>query len=194
MMGDTFKYVASVAGAYNITAEDTALAIGLMANRGIKASQAGTALRNVFSRLATDAGASAESLGALGIVKEMGVDFYDAEGKVRDLSEFLPELRGKWRDLDPQTAAEYAKKIAGMYGMSGFLGLMNATDEEVAQLQEDIANRAGAAQTMMDTIIDNRKEARAKKDWATSDLIRDELAKYDIVLKDGKEGTTWSKK
>ncbi|MBP5727681.1 MAG: phage tail tape measure protein, partial [Clostridia bacterium] len=155
MMGDTFKYVASVAGAYNITAEDTALAIGLMANRGIKASQAGTALRNVFSRLATDAGASAESLGALGIVKEMGVDFYDAEGKVRDFSEFLTELRGKWRDLDPQTAAEYAKKIAGMYGMSGFLGLMNATDEEVAQLQEDIANRAGAAQTMMDTIIDN---------------------------------------
>ena len=47
---------------------------------------------------------------------------------------------------------------------------------------------------LMQTIIDIRKEARAKKDWATSDLIRDELAKYDIVLKDGKDGTTWSKK
>ena len=47
---------------------------------------------------------------------------------------------------------------------------------------------------LMQTIIDIRKQARANKDWATSDLIRDELAKYDIVLKDGKEGTTWSMK
>jgi cysteinyl-tRNA synthetase len=46
----------------------------------------------------------------------------------------------------------------------------------------------------METIIDIRKEARAKKDWATSDIIRDKLAALDIVLKDGKEGTTWSKK
>lgn len=156
LMGETFKYVASVAGAYGISAEDTAVAIGLMANRGIKASQAGTALRNVFSRLATDAGATSKQLGALGIVQEeLGVDFYNGEGKVRDFSEFLTELRQKWRDLDPERAAQYAKKIAGMYGMSGFLGLMNASDEEVASLQEDIANRAGSAQTMMDTMIDN---------------------------------------
>ena len=55
-------------------------------------------------------------------------------------------------------------------------------------------NSSDLVEGLMQTIIDIRKEARAKKDWATSDLIRDELAKYDIVLKDGKEGTTWSKK
>ena len=47
---------------------------------------------------------------------------------------------------------------------------------------------------LMQTIIDIRKEARAKKDWATSDLIRDKLAEFNVVLKDGKEGTTWSVK
>ena len=52
----------------------------------------------------------------------------------------------------------------------------------------------GIVDGLMGTIIDIRKEARAKKDWATSDLIRDKLAALDIVLKDGKEGTTWSKK
>ena len=52
----------------------------------------------------------------------------------------------------------------------------------------------GIVDGLMDTIIDIRKEARAKKDWATSDLIRDKLAALDIVLKDGKDGTTWSKK
>lgn len=162
MMGETFKYVASVAGAYNITAEDTALAIGLIANRGIKASQAGTTLRNVLSRLATNGGAQYDSFGNLisdgarDIIEGLGVNFYDeATGKIRDFSEVLGELRVAWRELDPKTAAENAKKIAGMYGMAGFLGLMNASDEEVASLQEDIANRAGAAQTMMDTMIDN---------------------------------------
>ena len=43
----------------------------------------------------------------------------------------------------------------------------------------------------MQTIIDIRKQARANKDWATSDKIRDELAKLHITLKDGKEGTSW---
>ena len=52
----------------------------------------------------------------------------------------------------------------------------------------------GLVDGLMETIIDIRKEARAKKDWATSDIIRDKLASLDIVLKDGKEGTTWSKK
>jgi cysteinyl-tRNA synthetase len=52
----------------------------------------------------------------------------------------------------------------------------------------------GLVDGLMETIIDIRKEARAKKDWATSDIIRDKLAALDIVLKDGKEGTTWSKK
>ncbi len=47
---------------------------------------------------------------------------------------------------------------------------------------------------LMQTIIDIRKEARSKKDWATSDLIRDKLAEFNVVLKDGKEGTTWSVK
>lgn len=125
LMGETFKYVASVAGAYNITAEDTALAIGLIANRGIKASQAGTTLRNVMSRLATNTGATFDKMGnqitdgALDIIQQMGVEFYDASGNVRDFSEVIDELRIAWRKLDPKTAAEYGKKIAGMYGMAG---------------------------------------------------------------------------
>lgn len=66
MMGETFKYVAPVAGALGYSVDDTALAIGLMANSGIKATQAGTALRSIFTRLSTDAGASSKNLGALG--------------------------------------------------------------------------------------------------------------------------------
>ena len=90
MMGETFKYVAPVAGALNISIEDTAEAIGLLANSGIKSSQAGTTLRSILTRLSTDAGASKESLGALGVLtEELGVDFYDSEGKVRNVKKYF---------------------------------------------------------------------------------------------------------
>ena len=90
LMGETFKYVAPVAGALGISAEDTAEAVGLMANAGIKGSQAGTSLRSILTRLATDAGASSKSLGALGVLtEELGVEFYDANGKVRDFGDIL---------------------------------------------------------------------------------------------------------
>lgn len=57
---------------------------------------------------------------------------------------------------------------------------------------EAAGNDSGIVDGLMQTIINIRKEARAKKDWATSDLIRDELSKLNIALKDGKEGTTWN--
>lgn len=156
MMGETFKYVAPIAGTYGITAEDTAEAIGLMANAGIKATQAGTSLRSILTRLATDTGASEKELGALGIVTEkLGVDFYNSEGKIRDFSDFMDDMREAWKGLDTETQAEYGKKIAGMYGMAGFLSLMNATDEDVGTLQESIANRTGASAEMMNIMIDN---------------------------------------
>jgi cysteinyl-tRNA synthetase len=67
---------------------------------------------------------------------------------------------------------------------------------DILGLVESNASEGNGAlvEGLMQTIIGIRKQARDNKDWATSDLIRDELAKYDIVLKDGKEGTTWSLK
>jgi cysteinyl-tRNA synthetase len=63
---------------------------------------------------------------------------------------------------------------------------------EVLGLKDDIRESAGdTTEGLMQLIIKMRAEARAKKDFATSDLVRDELAKLNIVLKDSKEGTGW---
>lgn len=97
MMGETFKYVAPAAGALGYTVDDTALAIGLMANSGIKASQAGTSLRSILTRLSTDAGASSQKLGALGVLTEkLGVEFYNTDGSARDLNDVLMDSRKAW--------------------------------------------------------------------------------------------------
>ena len=156
MMGETFKYVAPAAGAMGYSAEDMAEAIGLMANSGIKASQAGTSLRSVITRLATDAGASSTKLGALGVLTEkLGVQFYDSNGKARAFGDVIRETRTAWQGLDDQQAATYAKQIAGQNAISGWLALMEASEEDVEKLSAAIENCDGSSQRMADTMNNN---------------------------------------
>ena len=156
LMGETFKYVAPVASSLGVSAEDAAESIGLMANANIKASQAGTALRSILTRLATNAGASSKSLGALDILtEELGVDFYDSEGKVRDFSDILDEARTAWGKLSQEDEANFGKKIAGQEGMSAWLALMKASQSDIDKLRTSLDNADGTAASMADTMLDN---------------------------------------
>lgn len=156
MMGETFKYVAPVAGALGYSAEDTALAIGLMANSGIKASQAGTTLRSVITRLSTDAGASKTQLGALGVLTEqLSVAFYNADGSARAMRDVIADCREAWAGLSKEQQISYAKTIAGQEAMSGWLALMNATQADVQKLAVSVDNCAGAAERMAKIRLDN---------------------------------------
>ena len=156
MMGETFKYIAPVAGSLGYTAEDLAEQIGLAANAGIKASQAGTGLRSIITRLATDAGASSKSLGALGtLTQELGVQFYDAEGRARGLTDVINEAREAWKGLTDEEQQNYAKKIAGQNAITTWNALMNASAEDVAKLEEELRNADGAASRMANTMSDN---------------------------------------
>lgn len=163
MMGETFKYVASVAGGYGYSIEDTAESIGLMANAGIKSSQAGTALRSIMSRLATDAGASSKSLGALGtLTQNLGVQFYNSDGSMREFNDVIKDAREAWQGLNKEEQANYAKKIAGQNAQSGWLALMNASTEDVNKLHTAIdgaSDGMGAAAEMAKTMQDNNKGA-----------------------------------
>lgn len=156
MMGETFKYGAAVAGSYGYTMEDVALATGLMANSGIKGSQAGTALRSIMTRLATDAGASSKSLGALGtLTEELGVQFYEADGSMRPFSDVLVDMRAKWKNLTKEEQANYGKKIAGQNALSGLMALMNSTEEDFNKLNSAIKESNGTAEEMADTMLNN---------------------------------------
>ena len=158
MMGETFKYAAAVGGSYGYTMEDVALATGLMANSGIKGSQAGTALRSIMSRLATDAGASSKKLGALGTLTErLGVAFYNADGTMRPFRDVIADTRKKWGKLTQAEQANYASTIAGKNAMTGWLALMNSADDDFDKLASAIDNSTGTAQAMADVMQDNLK-------------------------------------
>lgn len=153
LMGETFKYVAPVAGALGFSVEDTATAIGLMANAGIKGSQAGTALRSMFSRLAkpTD-----EVQGAM---DALGVSLTNADGSMKTLGDIMGDLRNGFAGLSEAEKAEMASSLAGQEAMSGLLAMVNTSDEDFAKLQDSIYNADGAAQQMADTMNDNLQGA-----------------------------------
>lgn len=126
MLGQSFKYVGAICGAMGYSIEDAGVALGMMANSGIKAEQAGTSLRSLLTRLSINAGASANSLGALDILTQrLGVSFYDSSGNARDLSDVLVETRAAWAGLNVEEQVNYAKKMAGQEAMTGFLALMS---------------------------------------------------------------------
>lgn len=153
MMGETFKYVAPVAGALGYSVEDAAVAIGLMANSGIKSSQAGTALRQTLTRLAkpTDEVEAA--------MEDLGISLTDSEGNMKSLGEVILDMRKGFKNLTKDQQAQYAASIAGQEGMSGLLAIVNASDEDFNILTEAIQNSDGAAQSMADTMQDNLKGA-----------------------------------
>lgn len=151
LMGNTFQYVAPVAGALGYSIEDTAVAIGLMANAGIKGEKAGTALRGALTNLAKPSDTVAAYMDAL------NVSLTDAQGNVKPLSALMVDLRQKFAGLTDAQKAEYAAGIAGKEAMSGLLAIVNASDTDFNNLTQAIANSDGTAQSMAQTMQDNLK-------------------------------------
>lgn len=149
MMGETFKYCAPIAGALGFSAEDTAEAIGLMANAGIKSSQAGTALRTIMNKLAGDVKISGKAIGDVTIATT------NADGSMRDLSDILADCRSAFGNLTESEKAQAAESLVGKNAMSGFLALMNAGEGDIEKLSSAIDNCDGSAEKMAMTMQDN---------------------------------------
>lgn len=94
MMGESFKYAAAPAGALGYTAEDVAIALGLMANSGIKADMAGTSLRNMFTRMAKPTKESAMA------IERLGLELYDGEGQMFTFREVMDQLRKGFAEIN----------------------------------------------------------------------------------------------
>ena len=142
MMGYTFKYVAPLAGTLGFNIEDTALAIGLMANSGIKAEKAGTALRSMFTRMAAPTKESSSAMA------ELGFSMTDSTGKVKSLRSIMKELRKDFKGLSKMDQTRLAKQLAGEDAISGFLAIMNANESDWKKLETAIDHSQGAAKNM----------------------------------------------
>lgn len=149
MMGHTFQYAAPIVGALGYNMEDTAVAIGLMANAGIKAEKAGTALRSVLTRLSAPPKECEKAMNALGI------SIKNTDGTMKPLNEVIGDLRKSFDGLSEAEQTQYAKNLAGQEAMSGLLAIVNAAPEDYDKLTKAVENSSGAAQKMADTMLNN---------------------------------------
>lgn len=149
LMGETFKYVGTMAGSLGYSIEDVSLAIGLMANRGLKGSMAGTSLNSVMTRLATNTSGAREA------IEKLGVKFYDSSGNARALGDVMTELRDATKGMNNEQKTALANTVAGMEAQKGLLAILNATDDEYNSLADSIKNSTGAAQKQADVKMDN---------------------------------------
>lgn len=149
MLGESFKYVAPVAGALKFNVQDVSTALGLMANSGIKASSAGTALRSLFTRMAKPTKESQTAMDALGI------SLTDSKGNMKSLDTIMRETRKSFAGLTESQKAQYAAALAGKTGMSGLLAIVNSADSDFNELSTAIYNSGGACKKMYDTANNN---------------------------------------
>lgn len=149
VMGETFKQSASIAGALGYSIEDVSVAVGLMANSGIKGSIAGTALKNTFNGLLDGVTLTGVKLG------EYEFTALKADGTMKTFSETINELRGCFEQLSPAEKTSNAMALAGQRGYNGLLAIINATDKDYNSLTESINNCSGAASRMASIKLDN---------------------------------------
>lgn len=148
MMGETFKYAAPMANTLGYSIEDLALATGLMANAGIKETQAGTSLRTALSNLAKPSGEAQKAM------DQLGISLTDKEGKMLGLRDVMQNMRKGFAGLSEDEKAAAASAIFGKNAMAGMLAIINAGDEDFNKLSEAIDNSTGTAEKMRKVMED----------------------------------------
>ena len=149
MLGESFKYCAPIAGALGFSCEDTAEALGLMANAGIKSTQSGTSMRSIMTALSGEVKFCSESFG------EMEIATTNSDGSMRSLSDILADCRVAFDQMSESEKASAAQSLVGKNAMSGFLALMNAAPADIDKLSRAIANCDGTSLQMAETMQDN---------------------------------------
>ena len=173
MIGETMKYAAPVARAYGATMEETAALTGIMANAGVKASQAGTALRAGFMRLAGPPKKASKAMQELGIslsdvsaqhqetsaaLASLGINMDNIAGEgSHKMVAVLQELRTKMQGLTSEEKLAYMQMIFGTEAATGWLNVLDAGPEVFNDLVSQMEHCDGEAEKMAEVMLNNAK-------------------------------------
>ncbi|MFS0953699.1 phage tail tape measure protein [Enterococcus durans] len=152
-MGEAMKYIAPVANAMGLSIEEVSAAIGIMSDAGIKGSQAGTSLRGALSRLAKP------TKPMIDVMNDLGLSFYDAEGKMKPLKDQIGMLKDAFKGLTPEQQQNALVTLYGQESLSGMMALIDKGPEKLGKLTTSLKNSDGAADEMARTMQDNAKSS-----------------------------------
>ena len=149
MLGESYKYCASTAGAMGYSLEDVTESLGLMANAGVKGSQAGNTLKNAMINLAKPTDAMAATM------KQYNISITNSDGSMKSWNEVVANLR---TSLGGLSEAEQTAAVATLFGKeatAGMLSVINAAPADIEKLNGAILNSSGSAKEMAETMQDN---------------------------------------
>ncbi|WP_096938716.1 phage tail tape measure protein, partial [Escherichia coli] len=149
-LGETMKYAGPAAGKLGISLEQAAAMAGVLANMGIRGSDAGTAMRASLARLASPPKAAAEAL------KELGVAVSDANGKMRPMEDVLADLYKATRKYGEVDRVSFFKDIAGEEAFTSFMALVDAAgDGSLPKLRKELEGARGEAERTAKVMANN---------------------------------------
>lgn len=184
MLGETMKYAAPVAHAFGASLEETAALTGLMANSGIKASAAGTALRSGFLRLAGTSSKSTKAIEEMGLslseataqqeeakaaLDSLGISMNDTNGP-RKMSAIVRDLADKTKDMSKEQKLATLATIFGTNAASAWVAVIDQGPDALDNLTKELENSDGAAATMAETMQNNARGAMTRLQSATESV------------------------
>lgn len=184
MMGETMKYAAPVAHAFGASLEETAALTGLMANSGIKASAAGTALRSGFLRLAGTSSKSTKAIEEMGLslseataqqeeakaaLDSLGIAMNDTNGP-RKMGAIVRDLADKTKDMSKEQKLATLSTIFGTNAASAWVAVIDQGPDALDNLTKELENSDGAAEEMAKTMQNNARGAMIRLQSATESV------------------------
>ncbi|ENH4220187.1 phage tail tape measure protein [Escherichia coli] len=149
-LGETMKYTGPVAAKLGISLEEAAAMAGMLANNGLRGSDAGTAMRASLSRLASPPKAAAD------VLKELGVSVADARGKMRPMEDVLLDLYKATQKYGQVDQVSFFKDIAGEEAFVGLQTLVAAAGSgELQKLTRELQGARGEADRVAKVMADN---------------------------------------
>ena len=152
-MGEAMKYVAPVAKTVGLSIEETAAAIGIMSDAGIKGSQAGTTLRSGLVRIVKPTKMVKEAM------EQLDVEFYNSDGTMKSLAQIIDTLQKSTAGLTDEVKNQALAQIFGTEALSGMLSLVNRGSKELSDITKSFEDCDGAAEEMANVMLDNAKGA-----------------------------------
>ena len=184
MLGETMKYAAPVAHAFGASLEETAALTGLMANSGIKASAAGTALRSGFLRLAGTSAKSTKAIEEMGLslseataqqeearaaLASLGIAMDDTNGP-RKMGAIVRDLADRTKDMSKEQRLATLATIFGTNAASAWVAVIDQGPDALDQLTKELENSDGAAAAMAETMQNNARGAMIRLQSATESV------------------------
>lgn len=136
LMGESFKYAAPMAGSMGYNVEDVAVALGLMANNGIKADMAGTSLRNIMQRMAKPTKESAQAM------EDLDLSLYDGQGQMYSFAEIMKQMRDGFKGL-MKPSEDFN---ASMNVLNGYLEDGSMSEKDFTDATEELVRKTYGAE------------------------------------------------